>query len=218
MISRRKRKNRLVSGLLIIAMMININAFTAHAITSSGTARIYYLSSLSCGLTTSIKNRLTSYGYSASVTADPSTAALSSALCGSNKIVFVHTHGGYNPPRLRCASNALLYASNLSSSNLKFAYLSACYSAKYDSSLGYSFRSKMTLLGVPMTVGFTGVITASTDSNKIHYFNDRVFLYLTNGHTLSNAIHYAKADTYSLYHSYCGAETIEYSGSGSYLP
>ena len=183
---------------------------------SSGSVKLYYNSNLSVGLTTSMQILLSGQGYSAAVSPDPSTTTLSAALSGINKIVFVHSYGSSASPIIQC-SNGNLTPGAVTSSNIKFAYLSTCYSSKVYSS-GVSFRQRMTALGVPMTVGFQDTISATYSYDGIHFFNNRVISYMTQGYTLINALSMAQADTYSSWGTFAGSNFVVFTGGTSHLP
>ena len=207
------QKHRILLYLTVLSVVSHITVSTVYAY--NGSARVYYNSSLSIGLTSSINSRLNSYGYSSLRSGDPSTGVLSTALSSSCNAVFIHTHG--NNGLLTC-SNGYLYSSSLTYSDIGFAYLSACYSARPASSVN-SFRGKMESLGVPLTLGFKNTISASTSSNGIHYYNDQVYYYMTSmNFSLLVSTASAKADMYSAYGAYYGAEYAEFSGMLNGLP
>ena len=181
--------------------------FSAKAFT--GITKVFYLSSLSAGRTSEINARLSQLGYTTILYADPTILTVKNSLNGDNKVFFYHTHGSTTP--LLVCSNGCLYPSSITYSSNRLTYLSTCYSA-YPANSTSSFRGKMASLGVPMTVGFTGTISAVGSTDGIHYFNYEAFRLILSGYCLEQAIDLAKTRTYNNYGGYYGANTVEYSG------
>ena len=186
--------------------------FVINVYAASGTCKVYYNSSLAVGESYSINTLLSYIGYSSSVSADPSTTTLNNTIKSSNKIMFIHTHGG--PGCLECAGASYLYVTSMTSSGLSMAYLSACKSAAWSTTYGTSTAYKLNTLGVPRVVGFTNNIYASSQTNGIHRFNLEFFSFLTNGYSLANSAIYAKQALYNAEGSYSGADSVVvYGGS-----
>ena len=212
-----KQLKRLSLFALSIFVLLFFSVLSAAS--SSGTCLVYYNSSLvpSGGTTQSINNRLSGFGYSSYRYANHTKAILKSALNGSNKIVFTHTHGASSGGALVCSDGQLSFSSVTGSAN-SMDYLSACYSA-YPASSGSSCKGRMSALGVPRVVGFRNTISASTEYNGIHYFNDNVFWYLTTTNkTIAQSIIQARADTLYTYGGYYGSDQTEYAGGNLKLP
>lgn len=182
---------------------------------ATGTARVFYNSSLSVGMSAEIKDFLTQYGYMSTLVADPKKLTVRAALHLNNKVVFFHTHGSTTP--LLVCSNGNLYPSDITYSNNSLTYLSTCYSA-YPPNSTSSFRGRMASLGVPMTVGFRSTISAVGSSDGIHYFNWDTFRRLKSGYQLGHAIEVAKSRTYNTFGGYYGCNSVEYGHPLEELP
>ena len=195
-----------------ILFLYPINSYAA-----SGICRCYWSNkNLAAGYINNISSTLNGYGYSSSVSMIPSKATMKSFIGSSNKVLYVQTHGRSGGGAIECSNDEFLYATELTSGNLFMAYLSACQSAKYSSTYG-SFAYKLNLLGIPRVVGFTKDISASTSTNRIHFFNYWYFLYLADGHTLNDAGALAKQKLYAAYGGYFGADSIMIYGTNYYL-
>ncbi len=63
-------------------------------------------------------------------------------------------------------------------------------------------------LGKCVKLSFTDAITASSDSNGIHYFAKRVYIYLCDGgYDVIDSVVYANADTWNMYSQYYGCNS-----------
>jgi len=190
--------------------------FVTSVVFAASSAKVYYNSSLSKGRTDTIKNRLNSMGYSSSRSSDPSISTVKSAF-GSNAVVHILTHGGAG---VLVCSNGNLTANAVSSyygssglSGTKLIFLEACEAGRSSSTDGH-FPSVFSNKGAKSSVSFTTTISASSDTNGIHYFSEQVYYYLQNSYSVSDAVKYAKTATYGLYGKYYGAESVTvYGGS-----
>ena len=210
-----KKLRKMIIGVVGFMVSVITGALLGFAIQYSTIG--FYHSGLPSGiayygpLITQVNAGYTNNGYYADTTASNFYTAVA-----NNHAVYVHCHGSAGRINLSASTayvtgNSIL--SSLSSSSAKLVYLSACNSASTSTTYG-NLCSALCTKGVSAAVGFTGIITASTAINGIHYFNQNVVSYICNNTILYNAIAQAKADTYNLYGSYYGSDTCTFYGNG----
>lgn len=149
----------------IIVLSLALIMIGSPAVAASGTAKVYYNTSLSKGTTSGINSYLTTMGYSSSTSNIPTVNTLKSQL-SSAKLIHVLSHGAAG---LTVCSNGDLAHTNIgSTSNLKFAFMETCNSGTPSGS--YSTAGMIKANGASSSIGFDGTISASTASNGCHYF------------------------------------------------
>ena len=126
-----------------------------------------------------------------------------------SEIIYTHSHGLTNGTGICLMNDIDLKSTNIDAekmSGVELAYISACYA-------GGDFCETLYDTGnAQCVVGFTTPISASNDSNGIHYFHKRFFYHLYRGKSAAQAKNSALTDTYNQYQSYFGAENIEIHG------
>lgn len=171
-----------------------------------GTGKSFAIRSLSVGRSSNISYIISSMGYQSCLGYDLTPREMKFALQNS-KILFSHSHGGDDSIVLNGGSLTAADIRKNSLSNLELAYISACYA-------GNNFITALRDTGgAGAVVGFKSTISAGSDSNGIHYFNERFFYYLKNGNSIYNSIRKARADTYEVYKAYYGSDQAVYYGS-----
>ncbi|MCR4671661.1 MAG: hypothetical protein K5637_00285 [Lachnospiraceae bacterium] len=204
-------RRRLASIILTVFMVFSMSTTSFAA---SSKSYLMYNQDLSPGRITDIGSLLTAYGYSNYNSSDPTKSTLINRL-NNGSIVFFHTHGNSSGGVL-VTYRGNLKANDLTSAGVDLAYLSACYSGKSSTSNGY-FPTKLSSLGVNMSVSFSSTISATTSTNGIHHFNYLVFKYLTQGYTLASAVSYAESYVFSTYGQYYGCNNVVIVGTWNTL-
>lgn len=200
------RVKRVISILVICIMCIS---FCIPSGAASGTAKVYYNSSLSVGTTSGINSHLTTMGYSSTRSSLPTVNTLKSQL-SSAKVIHILTHG--NAGSTTCSDGSLAHTSIGTTSNLKFAFLETCYSGTTSGS--YSTAGKIKSNGASATIGFDGTISASTASNGSHYFALVFYATAINGYTVQQSASSALSQLYSNQGSYYGCQNyVVFGGS-----
>lgn len=202
-------KKKIIAMITVVTLLL-VSTF----VYAASTAKVYYNNaSLSVGTTSSIRNRLTSMGYTTSRASIPTKATLLSDL-GSNAVIHVLSHGGNDI--VTCSNGSLSgtevraeYFDDLGLSNTEFVFLECCYA-------GNSLAGRISSCGAQSVIGFKNEVTAGSDSNGIHYFADRVYSYLYNSYSVSTSVSSARMELYQLQGSYYGADSVViYGGSNT---
>ncbi len=208
----RKTVPKMVFSLITAILLVLTTSLRSNA---TGTSYLMYNSSLSAGRINGISSVLTTKGYSNTISSNPTATILQNRLA-SGEVVFIHTHGYSSGSNLVLASNTSLAANQVTSAGVTLAYLSACYSGKYNVSNG-CYPDNLSALGVDMVVSFRSTISASCDSDGIHWFNYLVFYYLCQGNTLADAVTVSRLQLYSVSGSYWGTNYTYYKGPNNTL-
>jgi len=190
-------------SILCLLMSICILA-SASTVFGTSYAKLYYFTGSGQngpGVTSSVKTLLSDNGYSASRYSNKSKSTVISGMAAST-VFHILTHGSSGS---FSASDGSITASTItgqvsSLSGLTFAFIEACNTGSSS-----SFLNTLSSLGVTCSLSFSNEITASSDSNGIHYFTKRVYDWmLVGGYSASNAVIKAKTDTWNAYTAYYG--------------
>lgn len=170
-----------------------------------GDAKAFAMSSLSISTTDEICEIMCDMGYDATYKYDLYRNAMKFAFYNST-VIYTHSHGGDSCIQLK---DGYLYATQIDEdqmSDVDLVYVSACQA-------GGTFANALYYIGgANAVVGFTENISATTDTNGIHYFNKQFFTYLNLGYSLTKAKTYALRDIENEYGAYSGADSIEIYG------
>ena len=192
---------RRILSISIILLMIFL--YSILGIAASGTAHVYYNSSLSVGTTSAINGMLSNIGYSASRSANPTVSTLKSSL-SSAKLVHVLSHGSAGSTV--CSNGSLAQTDIGSTSNLKFAFMETCNSGTAAAN-GKSTAGTIKSNGATAVIGFDSTISAGTSSDGCHYFAHVFYSGACNsGYTVTQAASSALSQLYSRYGSYYGCQ------------
>lgn len=187
----KKQYKKLFSFVIMCIIMLT---FCLPNIAASGVAKVYYNSGLSVGTTSAISGMLSNVGYSTSRANLPTVATLKSAL-NSAKIVHVLSHGG--PGTTTCSNGSLSHTSIGSTSNLTFAFMETCYSAK-PAANGLSTAGAIKSNGAKASLGFEETIIAVGADDGVHYFAHVFYTGACNyGYTVQQAAASALTQLYS---------------------
>lgn len=199
---------------IITMSIILVFLFSAPLSAASGSARVFYNTNLTIGVTSSINTKLNGTGYSSTLTADPTTAAVLNSF-GNNKVVHVSSHAA---PGVLALLNGNVTANQISNQytslpTTKFVFLAGCKTAVSSTTNG-DLDNNLYSLGVDSTLAFSQNISASTSTDGIHIFISQFYnqsidnLYSTST-SASNALSYI----YAVTGQYYGANSMVLKGN-----
>ncbi len=120
----------------------------------------------------------------------------------NSKVLFTHSHGANDLIVLEGGRFRSSDIQRTSLTKLDLVYVSSCYS-------GNSFVPTLyNIGGANAALGFTSTVSASTESNGIHYFNYYVFFYLNQGYDLYDAVEHAQRSLFSCSSKYYGSDSV----------
>ena len=169
----------------------------------------YYTTTLGPGTTQSIATLLSQEGYSTQRAYDVNAPHDRVLYTLEHKRIFhILTHG--LPGRIDVYNGGILYANEITqvSSDLKMVFFESCYSAVNGGS-GYGrLDTKCRSLSdyTCISIAFSDTITASNSTDGIHAFALKVYQYLAQGYTASQAVIQAKAYLLATYGTYYGSD------------
>ena len=208
---------------ILLSVFLSSNVFAA-----SGYARVYYFTgtgALGSGTTSTISSYLTNMGYSSARGLNNTVSTITSAF-SSREVVHILCHGYYADSThkgggLQCVPGSLnpvdwIWANNLtnSMSQAELFFFESCYSGCTNPSNG-RLDSTCIGLGAQSTIAFVNEITASSSSDGIHYFSQRVYYYLGQGYDITTSVYYAQTNTINMYGSYYGADSCVVQGGSN---
>lgn len=216
MVKKPKNIRKILLPMVVLAFVL-VSSSPLYAII--GTGRICYNSSLSEGLTTPIDNILYMEDYDSTIISDPTVSSMIYYLNNRN-IVFHHTHGS---PGLFVCSNGNITTTTINNSfssgelaNARLIYVSSCQTGRYRTPYG-DLVAKLRNKGALCVIAFKENVSASTDYDGIHYFNNLVFAYARSYSYIYDAIEEATIVYYNSYSWDCGLSSVRYSGNFSFL-
>lgn len=165
-----------------------------------GRGKAYSIRSLSPGTASDIAWHISSMGYSTCTGYDLTAREMKFALRNST-VLFSHSHGNTNLIQME---NGNVYSSDISTNslyNMDLVYISACYA-------GNEFAPRLhDIGGAKAAVGFLDEVSASSDSDGIHYYNLMFFYYLKMGYDLEACKQNAYDDLIYIYNYDYGTDS-----------
>ena len=212
-----KRRRKVFWGIVLFFSML-IGTFASEAATKN-VAGIYRSDFVPGIAQTGSYILNTLKGYSYYFFKDSTKTNFYNALENYN-VVLIHTHGAEGlftlSNNIRVTANDIKNRDGLVC-NAKLVYISACKSGATSSTygnIGSVLCAKAPVPGSNAVIAFKENISASTNSDGIHYFNQKVIGYMANGTILYQAIAKAKADLYNSTGKYYGADSCVFYGNG----
>ena len=190
-------------------MLITVILTSTHVSASSGNSYIFFFvgtdGELGEGTTYGIRIWLNAIGYTAYRYQNFTKSSILTMM-GSCKTFHILTHGGAG--FFWIGGNSGTYITHTEITNaysslagLKFAFFEACQIGSTT-----TFQNALADLGVNSSLAFRENVSASTQSDGIHYFAERFYCYAYSGYSVYASVTYAKADTYNAYSNYYGCD------------
>lgn len=199
-------KKRFKVGIAIVLLLATV--FSQAIFAASGLAKVYYNTNLSIGTTTNIRSILSNMGYTATQAVNPSPTVVLNAF-GDSKVVHVLSHGA---PGTIAMVNGSVTANQIrnkySSLSTQFVFLEGCQMASSSSSNG-DLDDTLYGLGVKCTLAFRNNVSASTDSDGVHYFAHLLYQDInSNNWSVSTSAATAMSTLYNRYGNYYGVDSM----------
>lgn len=217
MVARRITKVCIIGFFCFVSLFAGLCFGTMYSQASSNLATGFYRSDFVSGVAASGPPTFAAHqGYSYSIYSDSSTTNWKNKT-QSSKVEFIHTHGNNGfftlTSSLKVTGNGI---TGMTFTNTpKLIYISACYTGNGSTTYG-NVGQALVNKGTNAVVAFKNTISASTGTNGIHKFNQKVATKLAYSHyTLSNSLAQALNEIYAEDGQYWGANYKVVYGNGS---
>lgn len=207
----------LISCLISLVAGLLLGTLSSHA--SSYLASGFYRSDFVSGVASSGPATFAVHlGYSSSTHVDSTSSNWKNVTQGS-KVEFIHTHGENGLFTLTGGLSVTITGNAISgmtfSNTPKLIYISACYTGNGSTTYG-NVGQALVNKGTNAVVAFTSTISASTGTNGIHKFNQKVATKLAYNHySLSTSLSQGLSEIYNEDGKYWGANSKVVYGNDS---